>query len=623
MRNALVSLCVWSALLAQVSLADAAASDAISALGFEKSTDWTIQNGTIIGTTETRTQGLAALAVHASGYTVLRSRLMGPLGQVASTLAFDLHLPTSPKLPWAGATQLFVSIPSLGLNEAYIGQVELGGVVTGSYQRISFRVPDTILAKLRGTYSDLSFSIVLNVPTNTANQYLLDNFEVSATIPPSSTIGLQDRLAILGFERLGWTISSGTIVGLSTKYGTEGTFSLAVNPQGYCTLVSPPLPSIGPVACQISLDLWQPEHVPTPTYGAAQLFISIPSQNVYSAPLGQVALTALPRNAMSKITFDVPSNLRPALDAAYTDLKLSIALNVPPGAVGPYYIDHLQVGNLTMRPAPARPSVNGRGDLVGKAASGLLSVVLDGVPITISIVDADFSVEQQEPGCIPSATKACRYLVNRTVFKTGGFTILGISYGTATVANLSPFEVVLGGSGASSLTSILPSWVDYRVSTSSPDNTFIVNPGAMSSITISPAGSGMIAMSGQFQGNVDGHGVAINSVVTANTPIANRPPVASAGADMTVVGTGDCLAVFTLDGSATYDPDNNIDLIRWFKGNIFVGSGATPTVRVGVTGQYVYTIVVTDKQFAQSTDQVIVNATVKTGCGTSDPPGWL
>jgi hypothetical protein len=621
MRKALVSLCSLFALMGQVADAGAVASDAVSALGFENPADWTIQNGTIVGSTATRTQGLAALAVHASGYTVLRSRLIGPLGQVAPTLKFDLKLPNVPPQTWAGATQLFVSIPSLGLNNAYVGQVELTGLASGAYHPISFPVPDAILTKMRETYSDLSFAIVLNVPANAAEQYLLDNLEVSATIPPNSTVGMLDRLSILGFERTGWTMTSGTVLGLSTKISTEGTFSLAVNPQNYSTLTSPPLPSIGPVGAKFSFDLWQPQVSPPPTnYGAAQLFVSIPSQNVYSAYLGQVDLNALPRSAFSKIEFNVPTQLLPALDAQYTDLTFAIALNVPPNATGPYYVDNFLVGNLTAPAVPPHLGVFGQGDLVGTATSGLLSAVVDGVSVAVSLTSAEFSIAQQDKTCVPSATQACRYTVDRTVFKTSGFNLLGTSFASSTIANTVPFETVLGGSGASSLTSPLPQSVQYQVQTSSPISTYYIYPGAMANITVSPAGSGLIAMSGQFAGSIDNHSVAMNLVATANTPLANRPPVASAGPDMTVVGTGDCKAWATLNGSGSYDPDGNIDLIRWYEGYTLVGIGPTPTVRIATSGKHIYTIVVTDKKYSSSRDYVAVTATVSAGCGTYTPP---
>src|SRR4051812_13039412 len=71
----------------------ASVDDAMKTLGFEDASLWNSQSGVIAGTTSTRTQGSAALTVNASGFTVLTSRLLGPLGQVLPTLSFDLKIP--------------------------------------------------------------------------------------------------------------------------------------------------------------------------------------------------------------------------------------------------------------------------------------------------------------------------------------------------------------------------------------------------------------------------------------------------------------------------------------------------------------------------------------------------
>jgi len=78
-----------SLVFASTTSAVASVQDAVSTLGFETVNEWTIRNGTVIGSSPNRTQGAAALAIRPSGYTVLTSRLLGPLGQVMPTVSFD------------------------------------------------------------------------------------------------------------------------------------------------------------------------------------------------------------------------------------------------------------------------------------------------------------------------------------------------------------------------------------------------------------------------------------------------------------------------------------------------------------------------------------------------------
>jgi hypothetical protein len=291
-------------------------------LGFEDASLWNSQSGVIAGTTATRTQGSAALTVNASGYTLITSRLLGPLGQVLPTLSFDLKIPDiQPTPPWRGAVQLFVTVPSQNLFNAYLGQVELTGQTPGIFHKQNFTLPPDVLQKLRAAYSDLTFSIVLNVPTASGAQYALDNLEVSGTIPPNSTVGA-DRLPILGFETVdGWQLNTGQLAGLSA-FNTQGNFSLGVQPQGYGVLTSKPIPSIGPVESPLKFDLRMPPEQPNASwFGAVQLFVSIPSQGVYNAFLGQQELTPLPLEQFSTLAFPVPANLLAALNASYTDLQ--------------------------------------------------------------------------------------------------------------------------------------------------------------------------------------------------------------------------------------------------------------------------------------------------------------
>jgi hypothetical protein len=335
---------------------------------------------------------------------------------------------------------------------------------------------------------------------------------------------------------------------------------------------------------------------------------------VNNAYLGQSDLTKLPKEQFSTITFPVPASLVASLNAPYTDLRFSVAFNVPSTSSAVYYIDNFQTGSLTVPPA-LLPEVAAPADLVGRATSGVITFSADGSSASPSLTDALFQVEEGDKSCSPTAAQACRYLVRVARFTAGPFVFQGTPVAGAQVSNVTPFEVVMGGNGASSLSSVIPNNVVFSLRTTSPNKSFLLLPGSYSSISISPSGAGMLAAAAQFQGTVAGHALSVNFSATANSPLANRPPVASAGPDQTIV-TNNCYAQVTLDASGSSDPDGNIRHIAWYDGPVLVGRGAQPKVWIldNGTGVHVMTAVVEDSFGSESRDQMIVNATFLNEC---------
>jgi serine protease AprX len=89
-------------------------------------------------------------------------------------------------------------------------------------------------------------------------------------------------------------------------------------------------------------------------------------------------------------------------------------------------------------------------------------------------------------------------------------------------------------------------------------------------------------------------------------PAENLAPVADAGPDQRVKrNRKNKLATFTLDGSASYDPDGSIAGHRWTEGSAVLGT----TARVTLTrplGTYTFLLTVTDDEGATATDSVTV-----------------
>jgi parallel beta-helix repeat protein len=142
-------------------------------LGFEVPSDWSTTAGTL-ASSPLHTQGSASLSVSNISYAELTSVPLSTIGGATSTVAFDLMIPTNePNPSWYGFTQLFISIPSQGVNNQFIGQVNLQTFTPGVFGTAQFSVPSFLVTTLGATYSDLTFSIVLNVSSPSA--YLLDN----------------------------------------------------------------------------------------------------------------------------------------------------------------------------------------------------------------------------------------------------------------------------------------------------------------------------------------------------------------------------------------------------------------------------------------------------------------
>jgi hypothetical protein len=154
-------------------------------LGFETPTaDWRVVWGGsgAIGTADSPSQGLHALAVAAKGYVAMQSAPLSSLGdRVGGIFAYDLRLPSAQPNPyWYGTTQMYVNIPSLGVNNVFIGQVELTGRPLGQWFTVGYPASADLVTKLEGSYSDLQFVIVLNVPSNATGTYGVDNLRLSS-----------------------------------------------------------------------------------------------------------------------------------------------------------------------------------------------------------------------------------------------------------------------------------------------------------------------------------------------------------------------------------------------------------------------------------------------------------
>ncbi len=155
-------------------------------LGFESAAEWKVSSGAV-SLSSSHTEGASSLAVASPvNYTTLVSASLSSSDTelsgiaVGTSLELDVELPTrQPNAFWFGTLQMFVSAPSRGVFNQYLGLVELTGLPLGMFQTVSFSIPNNVAQALAGqTYADLTFTIALNVPSSGTGVYLFDNLRV-------------------------------------------------------------------------------------------------------------------------------------------------------------------------------------------------------------------------------------------------------------------------------------------------------------------------------------------------------------------------------------------------------------------------------------------------------------
>jgi hypothetical protein len=156
-------------------------------MGFENSSGWSLTSGTgTLASSGTRTQGNASLSAAVRGYVEMTSQALTSVPGATADIAYDLRIPeTQPNPDWFGVTQLYVSIPSRNVFNAFVGQKELITLTPGTFGTVQLSVPAQLVTQLQASASDLTFKIVLNVPSNASGAYLLDNlrFVAGSQIP--------------------------------------------------------------------------------------------------------------------------------------------------------------------------------------------------------------------------------------------------------------------------------------------------------------------------------------------------------------------------------------------------------------------------------------------------------
>lgn len=141
---------------------------------FEDLADWS-STATLALVTEPVSDASYALAVEASGWTVVESRWFNTseLPPVASQLAIDVFVPDPQPNPWwVGEVQLVVDCPDAGLYSAFVGNRSLMHLFHDEYNHIVFDLPPAVQTALASS-GQCRVSPILNVSSG-AGTFLLD-----------------------------------------------------------------------------------------------------------------------------------------------------------------------------------------------------------------------------------------------------------------------------------------------------------------------------------------------------------------------------------------------------------------------------------------------------------------
>jgi hypothetical protein len=157
-----------------------------------------------------------------------------------------------------------------------------------------------------------------------------------------------DNNAIFGMESVSdWsTTTSGAVLAQSSTH-SQGSYALSVRPSnsnGYTPIKSVAMSTLATVSPTLSVDVMLPTYQPNPNWlGTAQAYIDCPSRNINSQFLNQVELTGKPLNVWNTINFSLTNSwVSSLLQTGYSDLRITVVLNVQVPTTGIYYIDNLR-----------------------------------------------------------------------------------------------------------------------------------------------------------------------------------------------------------------------------------------------------------------------------------------
>jgi hypothetical protein len=157
---------------------------------------------------------------------------------------------------------------------------------------------------------------------------------------------------VLGFEddSLWAPITGMATLDLSDER-TQGEWAMSVAGGGFLEVSSIEISTLelqarfpeSGIATHFTYDLYIPEPPPNPYWiGASQMYVSIPSANIYHEFIGQIELTGLELGAWNALSFEIPAGVQGALLQSHMDFSFQISVNSPAGGP-PFLMDNLRL----------------------------------------------------------------------------------------------------------------------------------------------------------------------------------------------------------------------------------------------------------------------------------------
>jgi DNA-binding protein YbaB len=307
-------------------------------LSFENIAGWSSPQATLTSVQNPVTKGMKSLQVTGSGLKEIVSAnfpaTLAPQG--CTRCLVDLWVPTGQT---TGNLSVVISVPSAGINNVNLGNVNFTGHPTNQFSQFEFALPTAVRTALDGNATDVSVKLVLS-STSGAGPWYVDNVRFLLPIAPLSSLD-----PILSFEDGTKWSSPQTSLTTSTQFKTHLTRSLSIaTAPGWMQAISVPIataPLNAPLG-KFRMDIRKPSNQPNPFWhGQFQLMIDVPSAGISGATTGTVELTPLASNTFVMIELTLPANIVYVVNNQYEDMVLKLILNIVSGS-GPWHLDNIR-----------------------------------------------------------------------------------------------------------------------------------------------------------------------------------------------------------------------------------------------------------------------------------------
>lgn len=216
-----------------------------------------------------------------------------------------------------------------------------------------------------------------------------------------------------------------------------------------------------------------------------------------------------------------------------------------------------------------------RPDIVAKFTSGSISFDANGNVGTTTLKGATISLSTDDPYCVPTPAKPCRYTLNQLDLVANDTSVKDVAVRGLHAFNWYP-AMGLVDDGSGTKLSLPPGMAfNFSGTVGSSPVAFTVRPSepGVLALVIDPVLQ-KITLMGSLSGSRDGWNIKLTIHATSDGNFVNLPPTANAGPDQTV--STDCFAMVSLDKSGTTDPNGNLAYSYFTESGYAIGEGNSP-----------------------------------------------